>query len=159
MTRASYDKAVDLMFDFEGRQNTSNSNNQEAGSIPIQSHRSTIFRSRTQPTIDTPVAASAPTSAAIHTSLLHSSGVFSLDNSGDGSPPKNTNAKNRVFIGSQRRDSVEEPPPDMAAVLFTSKLDGMGINRDDQTKLLKMRDYLNSMTKAMLSYAVSLHSF
>lgn len=70
-----------------------------------------------------------------------------------GSPPKTVNSKNRVFIGSQRRDSVDEAPPDMAAVLFTAKLEGLGITKEDQSKLLKMRDYLNSMTRAMLSYA------
>lgn len=67
------------------------------------------------------------------------------------SPPKNQGSK-KVFIGSQRRDSIEDAPPDMASIVFMSKLEPLGISKEDQAKLVKMRDYLSSMTRAMLSY-------
>lgn len=82
MSRPAYDKAVDLMFDFEGRIPSGN----EAGSIPITPSRNTIFRNRSQAP-EPSAAASAPTGAAVHTSLLHSSGVFNLDSSTDGNTP------------------------------------------------------------------------
>ena len=70
-----------------------------------------------------------------------------------GSPPKSLSKSQRgVYIGSQRSDSVDEAPPDLQTVMFTSKLDGLGINKEEQAKLVKMRDYLYSMTRAMLSY-------
>lgn len=82
--------------------------------------------------------------------LLHSC----TERSVVGSPPKNQqsiNGKNRVFIGSQRRDSVDEAPPDMATIVFLSKLETLAISKEDQTKLVKMREFLNSMARAMLS--------
>lgn len=56
-------------------------------------------------------------------------------------------------IGSQRRDSFDDgDPPDVATIAFLAGLDSHGISKEDQPKLVKMRDYLQSMARASLSY-------